>query len=108
MLDPRLIRENPEAVKAKIATLFTDAPIDEIVELDTARRALLTEVESLKAQRNEGSKAVKNAKETEERQRLITQMREVGDRIATMDEEIKAIEAWLHDLMLRVPNLPDA
>ena len=58
MLDLRLIREDPERVKAVIATTYTEAPLDEIVALDERRRALLTDVESLKAELNQGSKEV--------------------------------------------------
>ena len=49
MLDLRLIREQPEQVKTAIASLFTDAPIDEIIAVDERRRTVLTEVEQLKA-----------------------------------------------------------
>ena len=58
MLDLRLIREDPERVKAAIATTYMEAPLDEIVALDERRRALLTDVESLKAELNQGSKEV--------------------------------------------------
>lgn len=105
MLDIRLIREDPAAVKAAIATLFAEAPIDEIVELDARHRQILTEVEQLKAERNEGSKAVSKASK-EDRPRLIEEMRELGDRISALDEQQREAEERLHDLMLRVPNLP--
>ena len=67
MLDLRLIRENPERVKAAVATTYTEAPIDEILALDERRRALLTEVEALKAELNAGSKQVGRTKDPEER-----------------------------------------
>lgn len=105
MLDIRLIREDPEAVKAAIATLYTEAPIDQIIELDTKRRQILTEVERLKAERNEGSKAVSKASK-DDRPRLIEEMRELGDRITSLDEEQRETDQTLSDLMLRVPNLP--
>ncbi|MEZ4496364.1 MAG: serine--tRNA ligase [Thermomicrobiales bacterium] len=105
MLDIRLIREDPEGVKAAIATLFMEAPIDEIVALDVRRREILTEVEGLKAERNEGSKAVANAT-AEARPGLIAAMRELGDRIAALDEESRTTETELNELMLTVPNLP--
>ncbi len=105
MLDIRLIREDADAVKAAIATLFTEAPIDEIVALDVRRRQILTEVERLKAERNEGSKAVSKAT-AEDRPRLIAEMRELGERITTLDEEERAAEQKLNELMLIVPNLP--
>lgn len=105
MLDIRLIRDHTDDVKAAIATLFIDAPIDEIVDLDVKRRQILTEVERLKAERNEGSKAVSKAA-AEDRNRLIDEMRTLGDRITALDEESRIVEAELNDLMLRVPNIP--
>ncbi|MEA2584071.1 MAG: seryl-tRNA synthetase, partial [Thermomicrobiales bacterium] len=106
MLDIRLIRENPEEVKAAIARLHTTAPIDEIVALDAQRRALLTEVEALKAERNEGSKAVSRARDPEQRQQLIENLRTMGDTIDQLDAKSKAIDEQLRDLLLSVPNLP--
>ncbi|MCA9876987.1 MAG: serine--tRNA ligase [Thermomicrobiales bacterium] len=106
MIDVRLIREDPEGVKAAVASTFTEAPIDEIVAADERRRALLSEVETLKAELNQGSKQVGRTKEPEARQALIVSMRELGDRIAELDEQAKAADEYLHDLMLHVPNLP--
>jgi seryl-tRNA synthetase len=106
MIDLRLIRDNPEAVKAAIATTFTEAPIDEIVAADERRRALLSEVETLKAELNQGSKQVGRTKDPDERQALIASMRDLGDRISTLDEQAKAADEHLHDLMLHVPNIP--
>lgn len=106
MIDLRLIREHPERVKDAIATLNATAPIDEIVSLDQRRRAILTEVESLKAERNEGSKAVNRTRDASERQALIETMRALGDSIAALDEQAKHIDADLHQLLLQVPNLP--
>jgi seryl-tRNA synthetase len=106
VIDLRLIRDNPEGVKASIATLNTTAPIDEIVSLDQQRRALLTEVEALKAERNEGSKIVSRTKDADERQNLIENLRVLGDSITALDDQSRQIDAELHQLMLQVPNLP--
>lgn len=106
MLDIRLIRENPEAVKAGIARLHTTAPIDEIVELDAQRRALVTEVEGLKAERNEGSKAVAKARDAEQRRQLIENLRGLGETIDEIDAKARTIDAELQKLLLTVPNLP--
>ncbi|MCA9877680.1 MAG: serine--tRNA ligase [Thermomicrobiales bacterium] len=106
MIDLRLIRENPEAVKAAVATTFTEAPIDEIVAADERRRALLSEVETLKAELNQGSKQVGRTRDPEERQALIANMRDLGDRISALDEQAKVADEHLHDLMLHVPNIP--
>ena len=106
MLDLRVIREDPERVKAAIATTFIEAPIDEIVALDERRRALLTDVEARKAELNQGSKQVGRTRDTAERVELVARMRKLGDRIAELDEEVKGVDERLQELMLQVPNLP--
>jgi seryl-tRNA synthetase len=106
MLDLRLIREDPERVKAAVATTDTEAPIDEIVALDEQRRALVTEVETLKAELNKGSKEVGRTNDAEHREALIGRMRELGDRIAALDEDVKGVDERLQRLMLHVPNIP--
>ena len=106
MLDLRLIREQPEFVKAEIARLHAEAPIDQILTLDERRRALLTEVEALKAERNDGSTVVGKTRDAAEREDAIARMRELGDRITALDETVRQVEAELNDLLLRVPNLP--
>lgn len=107
MLDLRLIREQPEMVRDAIRRLHTDAPIDEIIDLDERRRSLLTEVEEFKARRNTGSREIGKAAPGEERDRKIAEMRELGDRIALLDEQVKEVDDRLYGLLLEVPNLPD-
>src|SRR3954454_1239143 len=106
MLDLRLIRENPDLVKEAVAKTYIDAPIDEILALDVRRRALVSEVESLKADLNKGSKEVARTKDPAERQALIERMRELGDRISARHAEVSGVDAQLHGLMLQVPNMP--
>lgn len=108
MLDLQLIREKPDFVKAQIARLNTEAPIDEILELDRQRRELLTEVEQLRAERNAGSKKIGQAAAGPEREAAIADMRAVGDRIQALDDDLKLIDERLRDAMLHVPNMPDA
>jgi seryl-tRNA synthetase len=106
MLDLRLIREDPERVKAAIATLYLEAPIDDILATDERRRTLLAEVEALKAKLNQGSKTVGRTKDAAERDQLILAMRQLGDRISALDDEVNAADTKLHELLLQVPNLP--
>ncbi|CAN5503967.1 serine--tRNA ligase [soil metagenome] len=106
MIDIRLIREEPERVKAAIATLNTTAPIDEIIALDAVRRSQVNDVEAMKARRNEGSKRVSQATDNDQRQTLIAEMRVLGDEIGSLDDQVRETEAQLYELMLTVPNLP--
>jgi seryl-tRNA synthetase len=106
MLDLRLIREQPDYVKGEIAKLFTEAPIDEILSLDARRREIVTEVETLKAQLNAGSRETGRVAAGAERDAHIVRMRELGDRIASLDADVTAMSKQLGDLLLIVPNLP--
>ncbi|HRA48779.1 MAG TPA: serine--tRNA ligase, partial [Thermomicrobiales bacterium] len=106
MIDIRLIRENPEAVKAAIATLYLTAPIDRIVELDAERRILVTDLDGQKAARNDGSKQVAQTRDPELRAQLIADMKAVGDAISAGDARLAVIDAELNQLLLEVPNLP--
>jgi seryl-tRNA synthetase len=106
MLDINLIREQPDMVKAAMADLNTEAPIDDILSLDSQRRELLTQVEALRAQRNAASKEIGRTSDANARELKIEQMRAVGDRIRTLEEDLKAIDSALYEAMLLVPNLP--
>jgi seryl-tRNA synthetase len=120
MIDIKLIRERPDWVKAEIAKLYIEAPIDPIVALDHQRRETLTQVEELKAERNRVSKAMGPLRarivkaQGEERTRLESEfestrqhMSEVGEQIGTLDDVLREIDAQLEAAMLQVPNLPD-
>ena len=106
MLDLRFIRENPDLVKEALVKLNTTAPIDEILSLDEQRRGLLSEVEALKARRNAVSKEIGKMKDGDRRQALIEEMREVGERIKGLDDQVRQVEEQLNDAMLQVPNMP--
>ncbi len=106
MLDLNLIREKTDRVKAAMADLNADAPIDAIVALDARRREVLTEVEALRAERNAASKEIGRAPDPTARQAKIEAMRAVGDRIQALETELKDTEEELNNLLLQVPNLP--
>src|SRR5215831_1054632 len=112
MLDIKLIREKADFVRQRLATRGggDEARIDEVIRLDEQRRKLLGEVEALKAQRNRVSKeigALMAQKKTPEAEAKKKETRDLGDRIAQLDKEANDTEAARHQLMVRLPNLPD-
>ena len=108
MLDIRLIREQPEFVKDGLRKLYADPSIvDEVLRLDEERRALQTEVDTLKAERNLISKQVAGARDAAARQALIEQSKELGDRITSLDGRVDVAKSQLDSVMLEIPNLPD-
>ncbi len=108
MLDLKLIREKPEEVRKAIASLQLTAPIDTILSLDEQRRNVLNEVEKLRARRNEASKQIGRGGGTPDTESLKAEMREVGQQIGVLTEQVKNIEAQLNAALLEMPNLPHA
>ncbi len=109
MLDIKAIRENTDAIEAQLRRRDPDASLAEVVRLDDRRRALIQEVEELKAQRNASSKRVaelKRAGKGGEAERLIGEMGEVADRIKGLDGEQREVDERLESLLARLPNLP--
>lgn len=110
VLDLRRLRSEPNSVKAALsrrgAEDLVDA-LDEVLALDERRRAALSEVNDLKAQRNEVSKEVGRIKrDGGEADQMIVEMREVGAWISEIDEEVDRAEGRIRELMLLTPNLP--
>jgi seryl-tRNA synthetase len=106
MLDLRLIRERPDLVRAAVASLGIEAPIDTILALDEDRRAILSEVEALKARRNEVSKEIGRLRGGPGAEPLKDESRSIGERIKALDENVKSVEGKLNSAMLEMPNLP--
>ena len=108
MLDIQLIRDDPEGVRAAAESKGErGVDVDRILELDAKRRAISTEADDLKHQRNVGSKKIgAEARAGEDVAGLKAKMREIGERIKQLDGEISQVGAELDGLLLRVPNIP--
>ena len=108
MLDIRLIRERTDFVKSELAKVgFEATAIDALLASDVRRRGLIQEVESLRAKRAEVSRTI-GKQDPSARAQLVVDMRAVGDRIASLEQELAAAETAVERQMLEVPNLPDA
>jgi seryl-tRNA synthetase len=109
MLDINLIRKEPEVVRKALTDRFIDAaPLDAILSLDVKRRDILTESETLRATRNTVSKEIGRMPDEAGREAKKTEMRAVGDRIATLEKDLATVEAELNELTSGLPNIPDA
>src|SRR5690242_17653946 len=111
MLDIKTVRERPDFVRQRLATRGAgdEVHVDEVLRLDEQRRKVLNEVELLKAQRNKASKeigALMGQKKTAEAEAKKKETRELGDKIAQLDKQAAEADSALHQVMLRVPNLP--
>ena len=106
MLDIKMIRQNTDEIKERLATRGVKAEkIDALLEKDKRRRELLVETEGLKQKRNEVSAEIANAKRNkQDATDAIKEMREVGAKIKSLDEELEEVEATVKDMASRLPN----
>lgn len=106
MIDIKTIREQPELVQQNCIRKNDKSDIGQIIELDRQRRSIIQTVEELKNTRNVVSNEIsalkKNGADATEK---IAAMRDVGDRIKSLDEELRGIEQDIEDRMLLVPNI---
>ncbi|MGD1882346.1 MAG: serine--tRNA ligase [Paracoccaceae bacterium] len=109
MHDIRAIRDNPDAFDAALKRRG-DAPLSsEILKLDAARRAKILAAETAQAEQNKASKEVGAAKangDEAEFQRLRTIVAEKKNEISQMQDEAKALDAELTDMLARIANVP--
>lgn len=109
MLDIKIIRENPDRVKAALKTRNADydSYIDEILEIDEKRRKLSTETDALKAEQNKVSKQIpimkKNGENTDA---VMAEMKEISEKIKNDNAVISELETKQRDTLLRIPNIP--
>jgi len=92
-----LTRRGPEAA----------AGLDRVIELDERRRALLPELEGLRAEQNEANTRIKSAGSAQEREREIAAMRTVAARAKELERELGAVEEELQGALAPLPNMAD-
>jgi seryl-tRNA synthetase len=110
MLDLRLLRSDPDRVKAALAKRGDDTlseAVDEVLVQDGTRRRAIAEVEELKAKRNEVSKQIGALRRKgEDAEELILEMRSVGERISDLDGVVSRADERIREILLGMPNMP--
>ena len=110
MLDLKLIRRDPETVRAALARRgeAAAAAVDGVLALDERRRELLPRLEALRAEQNEANAAIAAAKKAGgDAAEELARMREVASEAKTLAEELSSVEAELEPALAALPNLPD-
>ncbi len=114
MLDIKRIREQPDQVRERLAVRGDPglgAAVGRALELDEARRALVADVDDMRARRNEVSPRVGELKREgrdDEAGAVIREMRELGDRLADREARLAEVEADLETVLMELPNTPSA
>ena len=110
MLDIKVIRENPERVKAAVKSRNgnLDAEVDELIAIDQERRKLQQENDSLKQQQNEASKQIPQIKKAGgDASEILAKMTEIKAEVKANDDKLAELAARQRQIVLEIPNIPD-
>ena len=109
MYDLRMLRDNFDAFREQLGPRGADVPWDRLHTLIEQRRTMASQVELLRHELKKGSDGVATLKrEKQPADAAMAAMKAVGERIKTVEDELRSIEETLADLNLRIPNLPHA
>jgi seryl-tRNA synthetase len=109
VLDLKRIRDEPDAVRAALQRRGSDlaGALDRALELDRRRRALLPELEGLRAEQNEANARIRSTGDAAEREREIEAMRSVAARVKELEQQLVEVEVSLQEALVPLPNIPD-
>jgi seryl-tRNA synthetase len=106
MLDIKLVRSNPDVVRAALERRGSTQSLDEFLAVESERRRLTTEVETMRAERKTTSDEIAKVKKTGgDAGEAIAAMRSLGDTIKEREQELESVEARMRDMLLDIPNL---
>lgn len=109
MLDPKLVRNDPEAIAARLKIKNFDLDVAAISKLEDRRKSLQVETERLQSERNARSKSIGQAKARgEDIEPLLAAVSDLGGQLDTVKQEFDTVQQALDALLMAVPNLPHA
>jgi seryl-tRNA synthetase len=107
MIDPRLLKENPQAVKEMLSRRnMVDFPLDELVTIDKRRRELIVETQELRQKKNVLAEAIARKKKSkQDASAELAQMKQVSSYLGDSEEELVKTEGRFKQLIMVVPNV---
>jgi seryl-tRNA synthetase len=107
MLDLKFIRENPDKVRAGLASKRATVNLDGLLELDTLRRQLIVKIDELKAKKNAANDDISRLIRTKQDPKpTIASMKTIAAEIDTLEPQVKALDGQIQNMLLGIPNIP--
>jgi len=107
MLDIKFIREHKDVIQAGADKKHVSFNVDELIVVDDQRREILSKVEEKRTEQNRVSKMIPQV-EGEEKEKLLSEMSDLKEDLQVQEEQLRdTVKKW-RELMLQVPNVPDA
>ena len=106
MLDLHFIRENPELVKKGAAAKGAKVDIDELLAADEARRKLIGQLETKRAEQNKTGEAIAKETDKDAKAKAVEAMRGLKEEMKDLESRLAAAEELVTTMLQQVPNLP--
>lgn len=107
MLDIKFIREHKDLIKEAVAKKRLSFDVEALLKTDDERLVVLQEVEMMRSRQNAVSLEIPNA-DSAKKEGLLAEMKELKEKLATKESELKEVMVGWHKQMIEVPNIPDA
>ncbi|OGB89403.1 serine--tRNA ligase [candidate division WOR-1 bacterium RIFCSPHIGHO2_01_FULL_53_15] len=110
MLDPKFIRSNPDLVMAGLTNRGAEiAPVENFLSVDEEWRKLTAKIDERKARRNAASEQIAQLKKNKtDASKLLAEMKVLSDEIKTLEDEQKGFERQIEEIVMAIPNIPQA
>jgi seryl-tRNA synthetase len=109
MLEIKFVRQNLENVQQALQNRGTTADLQVFIDADNQRKTALCEIEELRHRRNTVSDRIATLKKAGgDAQAMVTEMREVGERVKELEKGLAVHEAQLQSILMGIPNIPHA
>jgi seryl-tRNA synthetase len=106
MIDPKILKERPQLLKEMLRRRKIDFPLDELIELDTKRRQLISGRQDIRHRKNVISEQISNKKKEKlDVSAELNQMKSIGLEMNRSDNELSTTEDKFNQLMLSIPNI---
>lgn len=107
MLDPKLLRSNPQEVAAQLQRRGFELNVDRLLELEEKRKAFQVATQELQSERNTRSKSIGKAKAAgEDIQPLLDAVADLGDKLNAAEADLQTVQAELEAIFASIPNIP--
>ena len=108
MLDPKLLKENPQLLRSMLENRKFEFPLDDLIALDKRRRELIVQLEEFKRRKNLLARAISNKiKAHEDSVSEREEMKEIGTKLLKTEQEKKVEDAKFRASMMTLPNIID-
>jgi len=108
MIDPRILKENPQIIMDMLEKRNVEFPLEDIVRLDKKRRELIVETQELRHRKNVLSKQISDKKkENRYISNELLEMKEIGSELRNLELQMSATETKFNDLIFSVHNMLD-